>query len=386
MIKLKLYNRCSKNQNEGVIHVIFYLQRKKVHFSTKVKCALKDWSDKTMKVRSTDKNYVDKNLILANIQSRINNVDVKFRLKDRKLTRELFLKYYNRPDDYDTFHAYCEDYLKKTRRRLNVNTVKLHESVLRKLKYHDPDMHFEQINKDWLEDYVLYLKRVLNNNDNTAHKNLGVLRKYVLSAVRDGYMEENPFSDFSVKQSRPNIVFLEEEELTLLWKLYRDFDMDEKYYSTLQFFLFLCFGSQHVGDARDMRLEQFNNVSFTYYRKKLQNSKPEPVTVPLCIPLRVIVSELAGEQTSGRIWHDLPAEQTMNYYLKEIAEHAGIDKKITLKTGRHTFATIFLENNPNPKVLQTLLGHSDIKQTMNYVHALERTKQRGIECFDKLIE
>jgi integrase len=143
---------------------------------------------------------------------------------------------------------------------------------------------------------------------------------------------------------------------------------------------------QHVGDAREMRLEQFNNVSFTYYRKKLINSKPEPVTVPLCIPLRVIVSELSGEQTSGRIWHDLPADQTMNYYLKEIAEHAGIDKKITLKTGRHTFATIFLENNPNPKVLQTLLGHSDIKQTMNYVHALERTKQRGIECFDKLIE
>lgn len=385
MIKVKLQNRCSKNKTIGTIEVIFYLNKEKVHFSTKVKCALKDWSEKSMRVKASDIYSSDKNLILTNILARINNVEVKYRLKDRVLTKEKFLKSYNRPDDFQTFHDYCVDYLHRTRRRLNINTIKLHNSALKKLSYYEPDLYFEQITKDFLEDYLVYLKKDMGNNDNTAHKNLSVIKKYVLQAIREGYMDDNPFSDLSIKRSKPNVVFLEEEELLKFWLLYRDYYLDKKYFTTLQFFLFLCFGSQHVGDAADMRTEQFNNVSFTYFRKKLLNSKPEAVTVPLAMPVRIILADVLGDRDTGKIFDKLPAEQTMNRYLKTIADELNIKKKVTLKTGRHTFATIFLENNPNPKTLQTILGHSDIKQTMSYVHALEKTKQRGISCFDKFI-
>lgn len=386
MIKIKLVNRCSSGKTEGTIHAIFYVDREKIQFSTQVRCNIKDWSEKNMRVKSSDIYAQDKNLLLRNILSRINNVEVKFRLKDRKMTKEKFLKAYNRPDDFETFHDYCQDYLKRTRRRLNFNTVKLHNSALKKVKEYAPDLYFEQLNKDWLEDYVVHLKKDLGNNDNTTHKNLCVIKKYVLAANREGYMDENPFSEFTVKRTKPNVVFLEEEELSKFWNLYQNYYMDDNLYSTLQFFLFLCFGSQHVGDAADMKLSQFNNVSFTYYRKKLMNSKPEPITVPISLPVRMIIADVIGDRTTGKVFEKLPVEQTMNRNLKKIAKELNIDKQITLKTGRHTFATIFLENNPNPKTLQTILGHSDIKQTMAYVHALEKTKQRGISCFDKFVK
>ena len=153
--------------------------------------------------------------------------------------------------------------------------------------------------------------------------------------------------------------------------------------STLQIFLFMCFGSQHIGDARAMKLEQFSNVSFTYFRMKTKERKPELVTVPLSAPVRIIVSDIVGNRKKGLIFENLPADQTMNEYLKAIAKHVGINKDISHKTGRHTFATIFLENNPNIRTLQSILGHSDIKTTMKYVHALKKAKQRGISCFDK---
>lgn len=385
MIKEKLYLRTGKEEKCGMIYVLFYINREKVHFSTKVECDEKNWSDKIMRVKASDSNSADKNMILSNIRSRISNVGVKYRLKDRKLTKDIFLRNYNRPDDFDTFHQFCENYQKQIRRRITDNTQRMHNSVLKKLKEKFPDLYFDEITKDWLEDYVVYLKKDLFNNDNTAHKNLSVIRKFVLAAIRAGYIEMNPFADFRVKQSKSSIVFLEEQELKALWKKYQNFDIDEKYRSTLQLFLFMCFGSQHVGDAKGMKLEQFTENTFSYYRMKLQGIKPQLVTVPISSALRLILADIVGTRKKGYIFENLPADQTMNEYLKEIAEYAGIKKKITNKTGRHTFATIFLEYNPNPKTLQDIMGHSTITQTMNYVHALSKTKQRGIECFDRFI-
>ena len=386
MIKEKLYLRNGKNDSLGIIYVMFYINREKVHFSTKVECLRKNWNEKEMIVKKSDSGADDKNIVLSNIRSRISNVDVKYRLKDRKLTKSLFIRNYNRPDDFDTFHQFCDEYQKQIRRRICANTKRMHDSVLKKLKEFAPDLYFDEITKDWLEDYVVHLKKDLLNNDNTAHKNIAVLRKYILAAIREGYLETNPFSEFSVKQSKPNIAFLDEAELKLMHQKYREGNFDKKYIKTFQLFMYMCFGSQHVGDAKAMKIEQFTDVTYSYYRMKLIGVKPQLVTVPISKPLRSIIADIAGTRKKGFLFEKLPADQTMNLYLKDIAGFCGISKKITHKTGRHTFATIFLEYNPNPKTLQDILGHSDIKQTMIYVHALERTKQRGIECFDKFMQ
>lgn len=386
MINPIIYLRQLKNENEGSINLKFYIKGERVVIASKIHVNIKDWNDKTCRVKSSDKKYSDKNLILENILARINNVDVKYRLKDKPITRDLFLRNYNRPDDFQTFHAFCEDFIRDYRKRIEVTTYRMHLSVLAKFKDFDPNIHFDDLNANLFEKYVYYLKKKLNNNDNTAHKNLAVLKKYVLQAIRAGYMETNPFTEFRVKQSRPNVSFLDEEELKLLFSFYRkDEYTEQKHKKALQFFLYMCFSSQHVGDARLMKIENFTNVNFTYFRLKLQHRKPEPITVPISTPLRMLLNDIIEDRTRGRLFEGLPSDQRMNIYLKDIATELGINKNISHKTARHTFATIFLENNHNPKVLQDILGHSDIKQTMVYVHALEKTKQRGISCFDKFV-
>lgn len=386
MIAPKLILRSNENSTKGTVSVLFYINREKVQFSLKVSCLVKDWDKNKCRVKKSDSKSVDKNLIIDNILGRINNVDVKYRLKDKELTKAIFLKNYNRPTDYDTFFLYYENQIRKNRRKMEPATLQMHNSCLKKLKQFKEELNFEDINPDFLDDYLHYLRKTLKNNDNTANKNMSVIKKYVMQAIRDGYMETNPFEKFRVAQCKPNIVFLEEDELQAIYNLYKSNDYPEKFKSTLQVFLFLCFGSQHIGDARRMQIEDFSNVAFTYYRLKLQNRKPEKIFVPISMPIRHLLNDIVGERKKGYIFeHPLP-DQKMNYYLKEIAEYLNIPKRISLKTGRHTFATIFLENNPNPKVLQEIMGHSDIKQTMTYVHALEKTKQRGISCFDKFME
>lgn len=383
MVTIKIYLRKHNTASTtGVVWVSFYLNREKVNFSTKVSVDEKNWNDKKKCVGSGDKLYSDKNLIIENVFSRINNVLVKYRLKDRKLTRSSFLKAYHRPSDYDTLYDFIKDYQKKISARMEMSTLMTHLSVINKLKEYNVNLTFDDITREWLDDYFCYLKKELGNNDNTAYKNMSTLKKYVRAAYKAGYMDENPFEDWSIKRTTSNCVYLTESELKTLVDLYNSGELEYKLHNTLEFFLFLCFSSLHVGDAKKLKLEQFTDDSFTYFRMKLRNSKPEPIQVPLSEPLKNILRNIVGTRKKGPIFEKISADQTMNMQLKEIGIIADIDKRITHKVGRHTFATYFLKQTKDLATLKEIMGHSEIKETLVYAHVLDESKQEGVQCFN----
>ena len=227
---------------------------------------------------------------------------------------------------------------------------------------------------------MAYLRKI-GNKDSTAWRNMATIKIYVGAAIRGGYMDRDPFAAIKIRRPKSEVVYLTEEELLRLTSLYRSGRLEECTQNVLRFFLFLCFTSLHIGDAKVLQISQFTRNELRYTRGKTRI----PVTIPLSDPARYIYEYYQAGRTQGDLFMNLPTDQDINRVLKTIAGKAGITKDISSKTGRHTFATLYYKKTHDIVTLSHLLGHSSITMTMVYAHVLEDEREVGIHAFDDML-
>ena len=83
-------------------------------------------------------------------------------------------------------------------------------------------------------------------------------------------------------------------------------------------------------------------------------------------------SKTAIDPRTGKTRRHHLDDSVVNKALKLAMRQAGIHKKGSCHTLRHSFATHLLEDNYDIRTVQTLLGHKDVKTTMIYTHVLQR--------------
>jgi site-specific recombinase XerD len=85
---------------------------------------------------------------------------------------------------------------------------------------------------------------------------------------------------------------------------------------------------------------------------------------------------LTREEDTGEMRRYHLHETHVQKAIRRAVDEAGICKRATAHTFRHSYASHLLQNNYDIRTIQELLGHSDVRTTMIYTHTVKSITQK----------
>ena len=270
-------------------------------------------------------------------------------------------------------------------RGLSPNTLSAYQSDLRSAATwleRERGRSLLQARRDDLLDY-LALQSQRGRKPRSNARLLSCLRQFYQYALRETWVAADPCARIDApKLGRPLPKSLTEAEVESLLKApdagdpqgFRDRTMLEVLYAT----------GLRVSELIELRPEQ---VSLTQGVVRIVGKGGKERLVPLgeeaTFWLQRFVQGPRQDILHGRLCpHLFPTRrgsgmtrQAFWYLIKRYARGAGVTKHLSPHTLRHAFATHLLNHGADLRVVQMLLGHSDLSTTQIYTHvARERLK------------
>lgn len=233
-----------------------------------------------------------------------------------------------------------------------------------------------------LKDYMAKLKAD-KAMPRTAARLLSSLRQFYQHAVREGWLQIDPSDRIGApKIGRSLPASLTEDEVeSLIAAPNVDTALGQRDRAMLEL---LYAAGLRVSELVELRLLQINlrqgvvrtlgkgskerlvpmgELAAGWLEKYLQAGRPDLLKGRECDYL--FVTQRGSAMTRQAFW----------YLIKRHAQRAGITKPLSPHTLRHCFATHLLNHGADLRVVQMLLGHSDLSTTQIYTHvARERLK------------
>jgi len=364
------------------VYIFLYLKGERVRFNTKVAVDPAIFDEASGMIRGKSNDIKDQNLIINQCRARINQIEVKYRLKNLEITPEQFRDEYSHPSSDIDFLAWMETEIKLLKNQVGERRIIKYNTILNKLKEFRNPITFSEIDRFFIEDFRGWCKTKKGNDISTISTNLNVIKVFTNRAKRKDLIEIDPFLDIRIGRAKPDRCYCSEQELTLLSKMYKgdpEHPLKPHLVPVLRHFLFMSLTGLRISDFNDMTFDNIANGSLRLYPIKTRSKKKQMVKIPLCQQaLKLILDE---GNTVGKLFHPC-TEQRMNTNIKAIAIVAGIKKPLTNHSARHTFATLFIQKTSDVATLQRLLGHSRIEETMVYVHITEENLVLQMKRFE----
>ena len=263
--------------------------------------------------------------------------------------------------------------------------VKLHSSSLgdkRKLRfkfvgkrvnelnielYETDKVELKVLTHEWYYMFKEFMLDKFEYHPNTLTGYLKILRSAVREAHKSGYIDRYPFDGCKLEYGEEDIKYLNENELQSILEF-----RSEEHRLQLVADCFI-FASQTGLAHGDMRTLTKSMIRYEGMDLVIEKSR-EKTSVKSIIPLNELaISILNKYKSDPRISGTdlvLPVIHLNDYnqLLKRIADQCGLNPdSLTSHVARHTFATtVWLAKEGSLEVLQSILGHNNIRTTQRY--------------------
>ncbi len=248
-----------------------------------------------------------------------------------------------------------------------------------KEKLHTSDILLKEINYKFVTSFEYYLKsfnpldhhKPLGNNG--VMKHMERFRKMINVALKNEWMEKDPFRAYKLKFNKYERGYLTAEELEQLEN--KHFIIERLQY-VKNLFIFSCYTGLAYTDTINLTTLNLvrgidNEMWLITQRQKTGTSVKIPL-LPKAIEILNIYRTNIKSLAEGSLFPKI-SNQRLNGYLKEMADVCGIEKNLTFHLARHTFATtVTLSNGVPIESVSKMLGHTKISTTQVYAKVIER--------------
>jgi site-specific recombinase XerD len=267
------------------------------------------------------------------------------------------------------------------RGKISDNTRKNHTSTLNELKRFRQSVPFYSLDVDFADDFNAHLEKHVRglNTRWGRHKDV---KTYLEHARKDKIKFEHPYADFKNKSEPGKWLPLQPEEHDKLRAYYSMCASGTPHRRILAKFLFSCSSSLRLGDLKAIGEAKLQGSELVFQIEKTFSKKQKEMLLPLTNRALQYLKDAQLEEGIQGFYNY--TDQYENRVLTAIGQQLGIATRLHHHVGRETFATDFIRRGGPVEVLQKLLDHTNIRDTMKYVHVNADMKRAAIQRMNEL--
>lgn len=333
-------------------------KKKRLRLRTDIFIEKKYWDPAKQRVKPSA-NSENFNLIIENLEAKIITIKTRYVLMQQFLYADkLVEEIQNVTPDFD-FISFFRHHLNHQNHK--PRTHKNHTSVLNKLMQFSKEIPFHKIDEDFFSKYRKWCIEVKKNKLITYYSDIKTIKKYLNIALEKGIILNINLKKLTVNVHSKRRIYLYKDEVSRLKKYFYNEFINPSHIIPVGTFLIACYTGMRISDLQNITRKELMSNVFNFTHQKSDNFQS----------MRANSEAMEILEHYDLLFDKKISEQKINMFLKAAAKACKIDKNITMHVARHTFATTYIRNGGNVMKLQKLLGHSQIKHTLVYVHLVE---------------
>ena len=374
-----VYNRkkCLNKKGMALVQVEAYLGRKKKYFSTKVYLKPEQWDNKKLIVKNHP-NADALNRLIYEFVATIEKKELELWQQGKRISLQLLKNALTTQENNSSFISFFRQEVMNS--SLKDSTKRNHLSTLILLQEFKKDIVFSDLTFEFISSFEYFLQ-LKGYHINTIAKHMKHLKRHVNIAINKEYIEiqKYAFRKYKIKTIENKHTHLVPEELERLENLILS-DRYVKLQKSLDAFLFCCYAGMRYSDFINLSSENIvdiNQETWLIYKSVKTGTE---VRLPLYLLFSGKgIAILNKYRDNLEDFFHLRDNSNVNKDLIIITRLAGLSKRISFHTARHTNATLLIYNGINITTVQKLLGHKSVKTTQVYTNVMDMTIIHDLE-------